>query len=150
MKFIEKIKKLKRDQLIFIFVGIIALVSGIFRIITNDSIVSKGVTVNAVITDSDGSYRNWDEEADGRHDYDISYEYKGKTYESRIFEGDLSIFDAKPTGSTIYIYIDPENPERIALSSAPYGYICIFAAAACFGIAYILGQKKEARYKNYD
>ncbi len=150
MKIIEKIKALKKEQLCFIFVGILALVFGVFRIITNDAIVSKGVTVNAVITDSDGSHRYSDEEADGRNDYDIIYEYNGKTYENRIYKGDTSAFDSKNKGDTVYIYIDPENPERIALNGTPYGYFCIFGAVACFGIAYIIGCKKEARYKNYD
>ena len=147
---INKIKALKKEQLLAIAVGIVLIGFGIFRIITNDSIVSKGVTVNATITDSDGSRRELDEKADGRNDYDITYEYNGKTYTSRILDADTSVFKPKVTGDSVYIYIDPENPERIALTSTPFGYICVFAGVVAFGVAYMMGHKKEARYKNYE
>lgn len=150
MKITEKIKALKREQLLAIAAGILFICFGIFRIITNDIIVSKGVTVNATITDSDGSRRHLDEEADGRYDYDISYEYNGKTYTSRILKSDTTIFKPKVVGNSVYIYIDPENPERIALTSTPFGFICVFAGIVAFGAAYMMGYKKEARYKNYE
>ncbi len=151
MKIIEKIKSLKREQRLAIAAGIILIGFGIFRIVTNDIIVSKGVTVNATITDSDGSHRHYlSEEADGRNDYDISYEYNGKTYTSRILKSDTTIFKPKIVGNSVYIYIDPENPERIALTSTPLGFICVFAGIVAFGAAYMMGQKNEARYKNYE
>lgn len=112
MKIIEKIKSLKREQLLAVAAGILLIGFGISRIITNDIIASKGVTVNATITDSDGSHRDFSEKADGRHDYDIAYEYNGKTYISRIYKGDARIFDSKTVGDSVYIYIDPENPEK--------------------------------------
>ncbi len=150
MKITEKIKSLKKEQILAIAAGILLIGFGIFRIITNDSIVSKGVTVNATITDSDGRYRELDEEADGRHDYDITYEYNGKIYTSRILDADISIFKPKVVGNSVYIYIDPENPERIALTTTPLGFICVFAGIVAFGAAYMMGHKKEARYKNYE
>ena len=151
MKKIEKIKNLKREQLLAIAAGILLIAFGIFRIITNDIIVSKGVAVNATITDSDGSHRQYlEEEADGRYDYDISYEYNGKTYTSRILKSDTTIFKPKTVGNNVYIYIDPENPERIALTSTPFGFISVFAGIVAFGAAYMMGYKKEARYKNYE
>lgn len=150
MKIIEKIKNLKKEQLLAIAAGILLIAFGIFRIITNDIIVSKGVAVNATITDSDGSRRHLGEEADGRHDYDISYEYNGKIYTSRILKSDTAIFKPKVVGNSIYIYIDPENPEKIALTSTPLGFICVFAGIVAFGAAYMMGYKKEARYKNYE
>ena len=151
MKIIEKIKTLKREQILVIAAGILLIGFGIFRIITNDIIVSKGVAVNATITDSDGSRRQYpNEEADGRNDYDISYEYNGKTYTSRILHSDTSVFKPKVVGNSIYIYIDPENPERIALTITPFGFICVFAGIVAFGAACIIGSKKEARYKNYE
>lgn len=151
MKIIEKIKNLKKEQLLAIAAGILLIAFGIFRIITNDIIVSKGVTVNATITDSDGSHRRYpSEEADGRYDYDISYEYNGKTYTSRILKSDTTIFKPKTAGNNVYIYIDPENPERIALTSTPFGFISVFAGIVAFGAAYMMGYKKEARYKNYE
>ena len=151
MKIIEKIKNLKKEQLLAIAAGILLIAFGIFRIITNDIIVSKGVTVNATITDSDGSHRQYlEEEADGRYDYDISYEYNGKTYTSRILKSDTTIFKPKTVGNNVYIYIDPENPERIALTSTPFGFISVFAGIVAFGAAYMMGHKKEARYKNYE
>lgn len=150
MKIINKIKALKKEQLLAIAVGILLIGFGIFRIITNDSIVSKGVTVNATITDSDGSHRKLDEKSDGTNDYDITYEYNGKIYTSRILHADVSVFKPKVIGNSVYIYIDPENPERIALTSTPFGYICVFAGVVAFGAAYMMGYKKEARYKNYE
>ena len=154
MKIIEKIKSLKREQLLAIAAGILLIAFGIFRIITNDIIVSKGVAVNATITDSDGSHRRYlseeAEEADGRYDYDISYEYNGKTYTSRILKIDTIIFKPRTVGNSVYIYIDPENPERIALTSTPFGFISVFAGIVAFGAAYMMGHKKEARYKNYE
>ncbi|MBR4097462.1 MAG: DUF3592 domain-containing protein [Oscillospiraceae bacterium] len=150
MKIINKIKALKKEQLLAIAVGIVLIGFGIFRIISNDIIVSKGVAVNATITDSDGSHRELDEKADGRNDYDITYEYNGKTYTSRILDADTSVFKSKVTGDSVYIYIDPENPERIALTSTPFGFICVFAGVVAFGAAYMMGHKKESRYKNYE
>ncbi len=151
MKITDKIRSLKKEQLLAIAAGILLIGFGIFRIITNDIIVSKGVTVNAAITDSDGNRRQYlSEEADGRNDYDISYEYNGKTYTSRILKSDTTIFKPKIVGNSVYIYIDPENPERIALTSTPFGFICVFAGIVAFGAAYMMGQKKEARYKNYE
>lgn len=150
MKIINKIKALKKEQLLAIAVGIVLIGFGIFRIISNDIIVSKGVAVNATITDSDGSHRELDEKADGRNDYDITYEYNGKTYTSRILDADTSVFKPKVTGDSVYIYIDPENPGRIALTSTPFGYICVFAGVVAFGAAYMMGHKKESRYKNYE
>jgi len=151
MKITEKIKALKKEQLLAIAVGFLLIAFGIFRIITNDSIVSKGVTVNATITDSDGSHRHYlSEESDGRNDYDITYEYNGKTYTSRILDADTSVFKPKVTGDSVYIYIDPENPGRIALASTPFGFICVFAGVVAFGAAYMMEHKKESRYKNYE
>ena len=154
MKIIEKIKKLKREQLLAIAAGIILIGFGIFRIISNDIIVSKGVAVNATITDIDGRKRYEaiinNEESDGRSDYDISYEYNGRIYESLILKSDTSLFNSKNIGDSAYIYIDPENPERIALTTTPFGFICVFAGIVAFGAAYMMGHKKEARYKNYE
>ncbi|MBO5376993.1 MAG: DUF3592 domain-containing protein [Ruminiclostridium sp.] len=126
--------------------GFLLIGFGIFRIITNDSIVSKGVTVNATIADSDGRHRHYlSEESDEKNDYDIVYEYNGKTYTSLILKSDTTIFKPKVVGNSVYIYIDPENPERIALTSTPFGFICVFAGVVAFGAAYMMGYKKRGK-----
>lgn len=151
MKIIDKFKNLSRKQLFIIAFGIFTLVFGVYRIAVNDGIISKGVTVNAVITDVD--FKNdWliEGEHDGLNDYDITYEYNGKTYNGRIRKSELRALDVRGRGDSIWIYIDPENPQRIAVMSDMCGYICIFAAVIFFGTAYIIGCKRGAHYKNYD
>lgn len=152
MKLINKLIVFNREQFFLIAIGILLLLTGIIRIAVTESIISKNIPVKAVVTDSDmeSDYIINGEEHDGINDYDITYDYNGKTYTNRIRKDDMPAFDIKNRGETIWIYIDSEEPMNIAVRNHTFSYLCIFVSVISFGTAYITAHRKEKPYKNYE
>ena len=102
---------------IFLGIGMLVMVIGIFIMIFFLKFTWTAVEVDAVITDKK-SYMTYNSEGDVVYEYDVfvEYVYEGYTHEVKVHSNTFN----KKVGDTVVLYVNPDSPRDVRVKSLDY------------------------------
>lgn len=130
---------------IFLIVGIVFVVFGIFSQISTSKFLKTAVKTNATITNIIVSR---DSDGDLYHNVSVSFVADGKVYEGTLNEYNSNMY----VGGSTTIYYNPDNPDNfIGNGGKSFNYIFIVLGFAFISVAilvmYRFAKKKQEKFR---